>query len=239
MKKTNLLTTLLSCVVTATFLASPAQATSVILADNTSNLTAWNTGVNSSFATNNAAYTRLNGMTFVTGSTSYNLTSISVAMRYNLSGSISPTMRVYAFENSSTAATKPVSLATPVFQEDFTGDAFDSTQEIHTFSPTATWNLKPNTSYSFALGTDFTAYPAFLHWMYAASPGTTTSNVGFTAASSVFYSLDGGSSYSTAPGGYSMQITGVAAVPEPSGFLATSLLLGAAGLIRRRQAKAA
>jgi hypothetical protein len=31
----------------------------------------------------------------------------------------------------------------------------------------------------------------------------------------------------------------VAAVPEPSGFLATSLLLGAAGLIRRRQAKAA
>ena len=31
----------------------------------------------------------------------------------------------------------------------------------------------------------------------------------------------------------------VAAVPEPSGFAATSLLLGAAGLIRRRQAKAA
>jgi len=31
----------------------------------------------------------------------------------------------------------------------------------------------------------------------------------------------------------------VAAVPEPSGFLATSLLLGAAGLIRRRQAQAA
>lgn len=30
----------------------------------------------------------------------------------------------------------------------------------------------------------------------------------------------------------------VSAVPEPSGFLATSLLLGAAGLIRRRQAKA-
>jgi hypothetical protein len=29
------------------------------------------------------------------------------------------------------------------------------------------------------------------------------------------------------------------AVPEPSGFLATSLLLGAAGLIRRRQARAA
>jgi hypothetical protein len=28
-------------------------------------------------------------------------------------------------------------------------------------------------------------------------------------------------------------------VPEPSGFLATSLLLGAAGLIRRRQARAA
>ena len=31
----------------------------------------------------------------------------------------------------------------------------------------------------------------------------------------------------------------IAAVPEPGGFLATSLLLGAAGLIRRRQAKAA
>lgn len=31
----------------------------------------------------------------------------------------------------------------------------------------------------------------------------------------------------------------VAAVPEPSGFLATSLLLGAAGLIRRRQARVA
>ena len=31
----------------------------------------------------------------------------------------------------------------------------------------------------------------------------------------------------------------VSAVPEPSGFLATSLLLGAAGLIRRRQARAA
>lgn len=32
---------------------------------------------------------------------------------------------------------------------------------------------------------------------------------------------------------------GTSAVPEPSGFLATSLLLGAAGLIRRRQARAA
>jgi hypothetical protein len=31
----------------------------------------------------------------------------------------------------------------------------------------------------------------------------------------------------------------VSAVPEPSGFFATSLLLGAAGLIRRRQARAA
>jgi hypothetical protein len=36
-----------------------------------------------------------------------------------------------------------------------------------------------------------------------------------------------------------VQTQWVAAVPEPSGFLATSLLLGAAGLIRRRQAKAA
>jgi hypothetical protein len=31
----------------------------------------------------------------------------------------------------------------------------------------------------------------------------------------------------------------VSAVPEPSGFAATSLLLGAAGLIRRRKARAA
>ena len=103
-------------------------------------------GEPNSFGGNTAAYQRLNGMTFVTGSTAYNLTSISFAMRYNQSGSISPTIRVYAFENASTAATKPVSLATPAFQEDFAGDVFSRTQEFHTFSPTATWSLKPNTS---------------------------------------------------------------------------------------------
>jgi hypothetical protein len=238
MQKTNLLTTLLSCVATATFLASTAQATSVILVDNTSNLTSWNTGASNSFGSNTAAYKRLNGMTFVTGSTAYNLTSISFAMRYNQSGSISPTIRVYAFENASTAATKPVSLATPAFQEDFAGDVFSSTQEFHTFSPTATWSLKPNTSYSFAIGTDLTSNPSSLNWMEAG--GAATSNAGFTQTGAVFYTTDGGSSFNTSGANkYSMQITGVAAVPEPSGFLATSLLLGAAGLIRRRQAKAA
>ena len=33
--------------------------------------------------------------------------------------------------------------------------------------------------------------------------------------------------------------TAITAIPEPGGFVATSLLLGAAGLIRRRQARAA
>jgi hypothetical protein len=70
--------------------------------------------------------------------------------------------------------------------------------------------------------------------------GAATSNAGFTQTGAVFYTTDGGSSFNTSGANkYSMQITGVAAVPEPSGFLATSLLLGAAGLIRRRQAKAA
>jgi hypothetical protein len=233
MKKTNLLTTLLSCVATANFLASTAQATSVILVDNTSNLTAWHTEISTGFSGNTAAYTRLNGTTFVTGSTAYNLTSISVVMRY-LVNPASPTMRVYAFENASTAATKPVSLATPAFQEDFTGD-FDSTYQIYTFSPTATWNLKANTSYSFALGTDLTANPNFLNWPLAS--GTVSSDVGFTQKGG-FYSTSGGSTYEGGSA-LAMQLTGVAAVPEPSGFLATSLLLGAAGLIRRRQAKAA
>jgi hypothetical protein len=235
MQKTNLLTTLLSCVAIAIFLASTAQATSVILVDNTSNLTNWNTGSSTGYGGNTAAYTRLNGMTFVTGSTAYNLTSINVAMRYNQSGSISPTIRVFAFENASAAATKPVSLATPAFQEDFTGDVFSSTQEFHTFSPTATWNLKPNTSYSFAIGTDLTSNPAFLNWM--GEGGAATSNVGFTQKGG-FYSLSGGSTYN-AGSNVAMQLTGVAAVPEPSGFAATGLLLGAAGLIRRRQARAA
>jgi hypothetical protein len=55
MQKTNLLTTLLSCVATATFLASTAQATSVILVDNTSNLTSWNVSAQSAGTSRSAA----------------------------------------------------------------------------------------------------------------------------------------------------------------------------------------
>lgn len=242
MKKTNLLTTLLSCVATANFLASTAQATSLILLDNTNGLTSWNTSGAGVWFGNSTPYNRLIGMTFVTGNTSYDLDSISVAMAFIGTGtpSISPNMRLSLYENSSSAQSDPADGATATYTEDFNTFSFNSTQQIYTLSPSGVWNMKANTSYSVSLATD---YPnTDLQWQVWS--GTASSSYGFTQTSP-FISTDGGGTFLplTENQSFSMQVTGVTAgvtaVPEPGGFVATSLLLGAAGLIRRRQARAA
>jgi hypothetical protein len=177
-------------------------------------------------------------MSFVTGSTSYDLDSISVAMAFNGTGtpSISPNMRLSLYENSSSTQSYPADGATATYTEDFNSFSFNSTQQIYTLSPSGVWNMKANTSYSVSLATD---YPnTDLKWQTWS--GNASSSYGFNQTSP-FISTDAGSTFLPLSSGQapSMQLTGVAAVPEPSGFLATSLLLGAAGLIRRRQAKAA
>jgi hypothetical protein len=214
----------------------------VVLLDNTGNLTSWNSASPSNFSGNYASNAKVLGMTFVTGPTSYDLTSISVAMAYG-NGSLAPTMQLSMFENGSTSDTKPTDAATPTYSQDFSGFTFTGTQQIYTFSPSTTWNLKANTSYSFWLGTSETNFTnnAALRWYQASSSASST--LGFTQTGG-FYSSNGGASYS-APGNLlSMQVTGSAAsagVPEidpATGSTALSLVAGLLAMMEQRRRRA-
>lgn len=211
----------------------------LVLLDNTSNLTAWNSSSPSNFSGNYAANAKVLGMTFVTGPTSYDLDSISVAMAYG-NGSLTPTMRLSVFENGSASATAPADGATATYSQDFSGSTFNGTQQIYTFSPLPTWNLKANTSYSVWLGTSETNFTnnAALRWYQASSSASST--LGFTQTGG-FYSTNGGASYNSGSS-LSMQLTGTAAaaVPEidPAGIgsvlaLVTCML----GIFERRRTR--
>lgn len=228
----------------ALFTATSALSTStaragLVLLDNTSNLTAWSSSGPSNFSGNFAANAKVLGMTFVTGSASYDLDSVSVAMAYG-NGSLTPTMRLSVFENGSTSATAPADGATATYFQDFSGSTFNSTQQIYTFSPLSPWNLKASTSYSVWLGTSETNFTnnAALRWYQASSSASST--LGFTQTGG-FYSTNGGASYS-AGSSLSMQITGnaAAAVPEidPAGIGSVlALLTGMLGIFERRRAR--
>jgi hypothetical protein len=228
----------------ALFAATSALSTctaraGLVLLDNTSGLTSWNSSSSSNFSGNYEANAKILGMTFVTGSASYDIDSVSVAMAYG-NGSLTPTMRLSVFENGSTSNTAPADGATATYFQDFSGSTFNSTQQIYTFSPSATWNLKANTSYSVWLGTSETNFTnnAALRWYQASAAASST--LGF-AQTGGFYSTNGGASYS-AGSSLSMQLTGTAAaaVPEldPTGIGSVlALIAGVLGILERRRTR--
>lgn len=227
---------LLLAVVTAACLASTARADLVLL-DNTSNLTAWNTSTANNYSGNFQAYSKLSGMTFVTGPSNYDLGSIAVVMAYT-NGSLSPTMRLSLFENGSTSAVAPAGGATATYSQDFSGFTFNGTQQVYTFTPSTTWHLKANTDYSFWLGTSEVTNATYLRWNLASA--SASSAVGFTQKGG-FYTTNGGASYNTPGNTLSMQITGTA-VPEidPAGMGSVlALVTGMLGLLERRRTIAA
>ena len=230
---------LLLAMATSACFASTARA-DLILLDNTSNLTAWNTSTANNYSGNFQPYAKLSGMTFVTGASSYDLTSISVVMAYT-NGSLTPTMRLSMFENGSTSAVAPAGGATATYTQDFSGFTFTGTQQAYTFTPSTTWNLKANTSYSFWLGTSEVTNATYLRWSLASASASST--VGYTQTGG-FYTSNGGASYSTPGNVLSMQLNGNAApaVPEidPAGMgTVLALLTGMLGLIERRRTSVA
>lgn len=225
----------------ATSLISTGMARAgVVLLDNTGNLTSWNSSSSSNFSGNYASNAKVLGMTFVTGPTSYDLTSVSVAMAYG-NGSLAPTMQLSMFENGLTSDTKPTDAATPTYSQDFSA-SFNGTQQTYTFAPSTTWNLKANTSYSFWLGTSETNFTnnAALRWYQASLSASST--LGFTQTGG-FYSSNGGASY-IAPGNLlSMRLTGaaVSGVPEidpATGSTALSLVAGLLAMMEQRRRRA-
>jgi hypothetical protein len=227
---------LLLVVATAALLNGKARAADILL-DNTANLTAWNTNSQIVWFGNATPYNRLAGVSIVTGSTSYDLSTFSVAMSYG-SGtqSLSPTMRLSVYENTLVSQTIPSDGAAVAYTQDFSSFTFTPTQQIYTMSPSATWNLKANTSYSFTLSTSDTTTATQLKWQWWS--GTASSSYGFTQTSP-FISADAGSTF--IPVGIqqspSMQLTGVVAVPEPSTCvsLLAGLACGGYSLFRRRR----
>lgn len=225
--------------VAAIFSTSPAQAVDILL-DNTSGLSTTGLQFNngSGFGGNTSAYTRVNGFTFSTASQSYDISAISIPMGWNSTPSVSPTIRVSVFENSSTSANTPAGGASPAYTQDYSSNTFSTTIAFYTFSPTATWNLKANTSYSIWFGTTQTTSPTSLWWAtYSTTPGTPSSGYGFTYTTN-FFSTNGGTAYSTTGNKYPVQMTGTAvAVPEPStyalGTLALLVLATAGKRVRR------
>ena len=229
---------LLLVVATAALLNGKAGAAEILL-DNTANLTAWNTNLAIAWFGNATPYNRLAGVSIVTGSTSYDLSTFSVAMAYG-SGtqSLSPTMRLSVYENTLVSQTIPSDGAAVAYTQDFSSFTFTPTQQIYTMSPSGTWNLKANTSYSFTLSTSDTTTATQLKWQ--AWSGTASSSYGFTQTSP-FISTDAGSTFiplsiNQSP---SMQLTGVVAVPEPSTYAMALAGLACGGyLVRRRRKRA-
>jgi hypothetical protein len=225
-------------IISLTLQAGEAQA--LILLDNTSNLTTTNLQFNngSGFGGNTAPYTRLNGFTFSTASDAYNIESIKIPMGWNNSGSISPTIRVSIYENSTTSASNPAGGATATYTQDFTGNTFDSSIKFYSFTPTSTWLLQANTGYSITFGTDRTTSPTSFWWAtYSTAPSVPSSPVGLTYNTN-FFSTNGGASYGQTANRYPVQLNGTIpsspTVPGPLPILGAASALGMSRRLRRR-----
>jgi len=225
--------------------ASITQAKAgVVLLDNTSNFTSWDASNISSWSSNSTAYNRLNGHTFLTGNTAYKLDSVSYIMKKNGSGSITTTVRLSVFENASTSAQTPTGGATATYTEDFSGITFGSTYQPFTFAPTAAWNLKANTSYSFWVSVSETTSPNNLYWAGSTGNAAASGSYGFIQKGG-FFSTNGGASYTNSSlysNAYQLMgtaLSGSSAVPEPSSMIVFAL--GAIGMgarvIRSRRSK--
>jgi hypothetical protein len=232
----------LACSFACAFLQTPAHAAFVLL-DNTNGLDTTNLSNTSqtTWLSNPTDWSRINGYTFVVGSDPYDISSVSIPLRWSQPGAISPTMRVSIWENASPTSTTPAGGATPLYQEDFTAAGVDSTYRYFTFAPTGTWLLEADTNYSIGFLTDQTASSASLTWSGFNPLGSTPSGsygLASLSGSSGFFSFDGGSSFGVSASAmvYGFQLTGATpggSVPAPGSIalLVSGLVMG--GLLRR------
>lgn len=225
-------------------LSLPASAT-IVLLDNTTGLTntAFSSTSQTGWGSNSSAYNRINGYTFEVGSTSYDATAITIALRYG-AGSITPNMRFSFWELPSLSANAPAGGAVPFYIQDNASNTINTTAQYFTYPLTnGTLNLKANTRYSIGITTDQTTNSASLNWS-GYSPGvpvpSSAHGLTTTGGSGGFYSINGGTSFTGGTSmNYGFQLSGaeVSAVPEPTALLSTAGLLGAGLLLRRRSRK--
>jgi hypothetical protein len=222
--KNKLTTTLLSCAALAAFPPSLHAATTLL--DNTSAAISPTDGLA-------LQPSRQHALLFSTGSTAYDLRSIQFAIRIEgppETGSV--TFSLYSGSTPSGPA---------LASQTFSGISFPATATSFTENLADGFSLAANSNYTLVFASSLSAGQLSTTTTGATLSGGTS---GLTYLGRKF-SLDSGDTWNGPFENFTpwMKLSDTAvttsAVPEPSGFLATSLLLGAAGLIRRRQARAA
>jgi hypothetical protein len=223
--KKKLTTTLLSCAALAAFTPSLHAATTLL--DNTSAAISPTAGLSLEPSTRHA-------LLFSTGSTAYDLRSIQFAMMNTIN---SPETGSVTFSLYSGSTPSGPALAS----QTFSGISFPATATSFTENLADGFSLAANSNYTLVFASSLSDGQLSSTTTGATLSGGTS---GLTYLGRKF-SLDSGSTWNGPFENFTpwMKLSDTAvttsAVPEPSGFLATSLLLGAAGLIRRRQARAA
>jgi hypothetical protein len=223
--KHKLTTTLLSCAALAAFTPSLRAATTLL--DNTSAAISPIDGLGLQPSSRNA-------LLFSTGSTAYDLRSIQFAMRNQ---DPSPETGSVTFSLYSGSTPSGPALAS----QTFSGISFPATATSFTENLADGFSLAANSNYTLVFASSLSDGQLSSTTTGATLSGGTS---GLTYLGRKF-SLDSGDTWNGPFENVTpwMKLSDTAvttsAVPEPSGFLATSLLLGAAGLIRRRQARAA
>lgn len=218
-------------------LGSPAGA--VVLLDNTQGLTraTLSNGNQTTWGSNSVAYNRINGYTFQVGATSYDLTSVTIPLRWSGSGTITPNVRIQLWELPDLSSTKPAGGAIPFYTLNVSTNTFDSTYQYFTYNLTgSTVNVKQNTRYSIGFLTDQTSSSSSFVWSgyNPVAPNPSGSyNLTSLAGASGFFSTNGGSSFSSSNMTYGFQLTGaVTSAPEATTPI-LSAFLGAAIVFRR------
>ena len=114
-------------------LSLPASAT-IVLLDNTAGLTRTDLSAanQTGWGSNSSAYNRINGYTFEVGSTSYDATAITIALRYGV-GSITPNMRISFWELPSLSASAPAANAVPFYTQDNASNTINATAQYFTY----------------------------------------------------------------------------------------------------------
>lgn len=222
---------------------SPISVGAAVLLDNTSGLNTANLSTSSqtTYGSNSPAYNRINGYTFQVGATSYDLTGVSIPIRWGGGGSVTPNIRIQLWELPDLTATAPAGGAAPFYTLDVATNTFNSTFQYFTFDLTGTTvNVKANTRYSMGFLTDLTTNSGLLQWNgFNPSGSKPSGSFGLSSVgSSGFFSTNGGSSFSASTMNYGFQLTGVEAgsgtsVPEATSPILLTML--GAGLVAHRR----